>query len=671
MLFFLASFYTIKDYGISWDETIHFSRGQAYVYYFLTGQTNYNDLSNANLQGSMGKPENYSVPRRSFYQLDDFHNGEYYLSQDIGHPPLNDNLAALSNNIFFQRLGILGDIESHHLFNILASSLLVFVVVFFASETIGIFAGIVAGLSLVLYPLFWAESHFNIKDPPEAAFFAATIWAFYKSTQSYSKRWVLLSFTFFTLAVGTKFNALFIPLVVGGYLLFWNKFDLINIYKKFLVIPKGYLVTAAIGLMLSFVIFVGAWPYLWQDFPTNLFKIFGYYKDIGTVTKYQPDNFFIFGFNLFPALWIIYTTPPILLFLTIIGLITSFVKRTSFKGVLVLWAIWFLIPILRVTIPGTSIYGGDRQILEFLPAMSLLGGLGAWQIARWVKGKFNNIMITRLSMVFILLLFLWPLYLLVKMHPNQNVYFNSLIGGLKGAQENNFPSWGNSFGNAYYQGIKWINENVEYGSKLSLIQGTRLNLPPILIRKDIDFSGMNWSGIERRGEYLIDLTFNDTTREFHYAWNYMDSFLIPVYEVKVDGVPILKIWKNDLEHTKESMKKSEVEFTGLVKTIKEGSQITLDLGSTVSLSRLYLYFESLSGCTDPKASYVELSMDQSKWIREKDPIPFRQVEQRENIDKNSIEYVVAGKNARYIKFVFDNTNSCPLNYKSSNVLVLE
>ena len=71
LVFFIAVFLTLSDYGISWDETIHFRRGQAYLNYFLTRQLNYEKLPILNLQGTNGDPSKV-IYRRSLYQ-NDFH----------------------------------------------------------------------------------------------------------------------------------------------------------------------------------------------------------------------------------------------------------------------------------------------------------------------------------------------------------------------------------------------------------------------------------------------------------------------------------------------------------------------------------------------------------------------------------------------------------------------
>ena len=42
--FFAAGLLTLKDYGISWDEPVHYQRGQAYLRYIITGQRDYKKL---------------------------------------------------------------------------------------------------------------------------------------------------------------------------------------------------------------------------------------------------------------------------------------------------------------------------------------------------------------------------------------------------------------------------------------------------------------------------------------------------------------------------------------------------------------------------------------------------------------------------------------------------
>lgn len=649
LIYFLVSLLTLKDYGVSWDETIHFRRGQAYLYYFLTGEKDYFKLPNYNLQGTMGDPNKVPQPRRSFYQ-NDFHNGVYMFASDSGHPPLNDELAALSNFIFFQKLGILDDISAHHLFNIVSSSVAVFVVCYFSFITFGFFAGIVSSLALVTYPLFFGESHFNVKDPAEATFFAGSILFFYLLINE-KKIFYMIGLTIFlTLALGTKFNILFLPLITLPYLVF--RFGRKTISFNFLgkEFGKQTLLGFIFVLLTVLIIFLLSWPYLWKN-PFNLLQIFKYYQEIGFNFRYQPEQFFFFGFNLFPISWIILTTPPIVLVLTFFGLISAWINRKKSNGVSILWLFWFLVPIFRVSLPRSVIYGGDRQIMEFLPAMCLLSGLGAYQLASFLK-RYRN-----LTKVLVILSFLYPVLVLIKLHPNENVYFNSLIGGLKGAREKNFPSWGNSFGNVYKQGIDWLDKNAKERTKLALIQGTPANAPLILLRSDINYDNQNWSGIDRKGEYLMELTFNDSTQAYGYSWEYVNKFLNSVYEVKADGVSILKIWKNDLDHTKDQYKKREINYQEPYSIKREENNVIISFNQKVNLSRMTISYSS-SNCEKAKSTFIETSLDGLNWFREKDWIPYLQVGYTLNDYGRKVVFYFAARETEFIKVLLDSPRSC-------------
>lgn len=507
LTFFIASLLTLSDYGVSWDEATHFKRGQAYLHFFITGNKNYGDLK---------------AERRSFYQSDK-QDANFWLKDTFGHPPLNGILASLSNFVFYQKLGIMPDIESYHLFNIVSASILVFVVFCFGYSAYGLSTGIVGSLVLSLYPLFWSESHFNIKDPPEAAFFAGTIWCFWEYVKSKNARWLVGVFSFFLLALGTKFNALFIPFILAGYLMLTRKFSL----------PERHIKYFVFGSLIVGLLFVASWPALWQNLPHSLQDVFAFYKEVGSGTNYQPSEFYFLGFNLFPAEWILFTTPPIAIVLVLIGLAASVMEKN--KDVEYMLLLWLAIPIIRVSLPSTSIYGGVRQIMEFVPAMGLIAAYGARTILLKIKNR----------LLFLLVILLLLLYPVVAYHPNENVYFNFIIGGLRGARMKNYPAWGNSYGNAYRQGAIWINSNVPIGAKLTLLQGELINLPKVWLRNDINYSKENYSGIKKSGEYIMELTFNDTVKSPKTAWDYVENNLTPVHRVEVDGVSILTIWENN------------------------------------------------------------------------------------------------------------------------------
>lgn len=645
LIFFILALSTLSHYGIIWDGPDHFYRGQAYLNYYLTGSTNF-----SNLQGS----------KRSFYQ-DDKYTAEYFFLNDGGHPPLNGILAASTNYIFYQKLGLLGDVESLHLFGVVASSLLVLVVTLFAYQSCGILAALVAAISLSSYPLFWSESHFNIKDPVESAFFGITIWAFWMSLKGYRWRWLLLSIVSFAVALSTKFNILFLPLIIIPYLFVKYgarfSFKMISPINIFVNLPKGYRLVALLSPLLVFLIFILSWPYLWQDLG-GLFKVFSYYMERGLSGQKEAGIFLPGQINIYPLVWIIITTAPWVLFLTFWGIFWIWKDKRSGK-VGMLWFFWLLIPILRVMFPHARTYGGVRQLMEYVPAVALLAGFGAAKLKETICTHTKNLPIPHRKFLvssLILGIFIPHLLILAKIHPNENVYFNFLIGGIKGASGRSIPYWGNSFGNAYLQGIWWLNKNAEKGAKLALLQKVNTNISPVFLKYDIQYyAGEYRSGINRDGEYVMELTHQGSMHYYPYVWEYVNKFLEPVYEVKVDGVPIAKVWKNDLEHTKPEMRFKEIEYASMVLVDKNDFTITATLKEEALLSRIVISQGIPSGCS--VMGEVWTSVGDNNWIKENENLHSSQLPAKYNTSSVTTFYFAA-RHAKAVKLVLDKSNTC-------------
>ncbi len=560
VIFFVLGLFTISDYGMNWDEPEHYIRGQAYLHFFLTGKKDYADFPKLRIHYS----KNY-IPitdhidleddrsfRRSIYQFD--REGSrltfsHYRSNDSGHPPLNGILASVGNVIFYQKLGILGDVESYHLLPIVVSAVLVAAIFAFTAETFGIFAGIIAASSLVLYPLFFAESHFNIKDPVESGFYALTILFGYFSITRNSPRLALLVGLFGGLALGTKLNALF----AFGTLFLWC----IIIFRKKLFTRQWPLsISTTLALVASPFIALAVvmlfWPYLWSSPINHGLEILKYYKEIGYTVSYQPSSFLLFGsINMYAWEWVLFATPLVTLGLSFFGLwhaLTHWWKEQYAPFLLII--LWLLVPLVRVSMPRAGIYGGLRQIMEYIPAMAILAGIGGREFVRLLEKKIARGRKTFVFRLAVLSFFLPITLKLISIHPNQNVYVNPLIGGLRGAKQRNFPDWGVTLGSVYQQGMDWLNRNARAEADVALIKGLQSNIPRIKIRKDIHFGENYYSGIEKKGEYLMEVVDYYWTRDIDESKRQYLATLIPVHQVIVEGVPILTIWKNDTAHTR-------------------------------------------------------------------------------------------------------------------------
>lgn len=660
-LYFFISIITLQNYGVNWDESAHLTRGQAYLYFFLTGKEQYD--------------KELFKGKHSFYQIQQY-NFRYQKIKDGDHPVLSDILSSLFNYTFYQKFEVINDFDSYHLYGpVLVSFFLIFLF-FWVERYYGSFAALISVLTLVLYPLFYGESHFNVqKDIPVAVFYGLALMSFYRSYVERSAKWILVSAIFFGFGFGTKFNILFMPITIVPWLLIKER---LNVSRKFWSLRGTMKYSFFIYPLIGFSFLYFSWPHLWYDPMKNLLQVVTYYRTVGAATySTTPATYFLFGFNTYAIQWILYTTPLIILFLVVIAVVYGFIKGWREKNKTALFVFfWFLVPITRVTMPNANIYGGVRQIMEYIPAMAILAGIGATYIVTWLHGfivtrlrrfKLSTIKQwsnqTMLILQLTIVLSFIPITLrIISLFPNESVYFNSLIGGLKGAKERDIPGWGNTLGSTYRQGKYWLNEHAEKNAKVALIYELGSNVPKGLLRDDIKYSNAYRSGPKREGEYVMGLTHQGTFEELYHR-RYLERFLIPVYEVKVDSVPILKIWKNDYEHTKREFRKEEKEIENIMvkKEVGEG-RVVIDFSRVVRLTKITVTFAE-ENCVIPKGGKIRISKDGNNW--ETLPISFLEFPGfgwwfKPHMEKGKLQYLFAADEARYVRFSKNTEDSCLL-----------
>lgn len=612
LAFFLAVVFTLPYYGINWDTINHLPRGQAYLHYFLTGKRDFNDLPS--FEKYWQNPESLGIdtnlpegmyPLRSYYESDASTFNWFMTYDGDGHPPLSDILASVSNQVLFKKLHLLNDIDAYRVYGIVLAAILVGVIFYWVSGVYGTFSGFVSAVVLALYPLFWSESHFNTeKDIPEAAYWSFFLLAVYKSIVNKSWKWMLFAGVIFGFALGTKFNIVFAPLVIIPWIIVYlvanySRSSLHQVFSDY----RKVIICSMLALIVGVAIFTLSWPYLWQDLYFGYKRVFGFYKTIGVTGDFDVRFLGPGGINFYPSAWIILTSPEIVLIVAAVGSICAFLHSLGEKDkISLLFLLWLFVPITRVSMPGSNIYGGVRQIMEFVPAMAIMAGVGVG----WIIKRFSNLPARLAVGILFLVLTIYPI---VRYFPNENVYFNSIIGGLKGARAINIPGWGNSFGAAYRQAIAWINKNAEPGAKLVFVNELMPNVPNIWVRPDIFFHNSKRSGFLKAGEYAMTLTFDGTNIQPYY-YSYLEGEVNPVYEVKVDDVAILKVWKNDREHTKlEYSKDAQVEITSV--DVKNG-EIKIVLSKVVQLSNFDLSYTQFE-CRELETGTISVSQDGTSW----------------------------------------------------------
>lgn len=636
-MYFVVSLATIGHYGVSIDEPAHFRRGQAFLHFFLTGSKDYSNL--------------ISGTRRSIYQNDN-ENGYFYIdaSTNQSHPAINDTLAALGNYIFYQKLDLLDDIDSHHLFGIFSVTLLLYGVYVFTEANFGTIPALVAILSIVTYPIFLGESHFNVKDPPQASFFSIALILFWFGITKKKASSVVFSSLFAAFALGTKLNIVFAPFILVPWLLACG--------KRILNQPRKMYIALVFYPLIVLSLFFLSNPNIWIASGERIIEMIRFYLSVGTKAGGSPDyqpQYLFFGFNTYPVLAILYSVPLVTLFLAASGIMSTVRHVRDGAGKpYALIILWLIVPILRVTIPGTTIYGGIRHIFEFVPALGILAGIGTQSIVRRYK-NFSYVLFV---------LFIPIIIKIISIHPNENVYFNPIIGGLKGAREKSFPSSGSSLGNTYLQGVWWLNKNAEYGACIATPIGLRGNVPETKLRPDLRYDNTCQSSLARNGEYAMEMVYTGYFNDW-YAYKYYEAYLKPVYEVQVDGVSIFKVFKNDEAHTRPDL--IAISTIAPTKVVQDGRTLTIELPKTVTLAGVKFTYTIPFSCAPMSDGSVLISEDEGTWKREVDAISVSHGKENFNANDKTIERKFAAILGKNIRFVTNLDPDCSLQIQSLSV----
>lgn len=699
LFFFILALSTITDYGMNWDSPVHFARGQAFLHYFLTGEHNYeNEKQYCRGKDGFNSRVDYKSKERCDLSRDvrvseyesTILNFDYFKNDIYGHPPTSDIFLAISNSVFFKFLGWVEDLHAYHLYNIFATFLLSLTVAIWVYITYGKFASVMSVLTLYLYPLLAGEQQFNVKDPPMAAFFTLAIFLFWLAVTRRSWKIMIFSAIAGGVSFGTKFNFVFAPFILLPWLTFFignsvrallvnkKRFSPSLLYRSFIkCVPLSLLVSFFLYPLIVFSIFYFSWPVLWSDPLANVLLVVKYYQDIGGGTCASiPFSFnWITGCSDMIPLQYVFTTifPGALLFF-ISGVLFSFKKIRSNNFVLVLWIVFIAFIFMRVTLPFSKTYGGIRQIIEFIAPFAMLSGFGAMMLRSYILRQLEKIVIISrhkkiveitLSVIFIASYI--PIFVtLHTMHPNENLYFNSFVGGVKGAFEKNIYGYGNTYGNAYYQAARWLNRYAAKDAKVVLLWGLNQNISRQSLRDDVTHLGVERSGYQQKGEYQIVTMEQGSPVYDTFRYKYADRFLKELYAMKVDGVPVLRIWRNHKTNNRNNIPQDvqNVSFDRLDST--DDKVITFDLGSDILLQRIEFRFADAVCKSESIGAKIRFGSSRDDLIGNNDEINDFTLSEIDAYGADFV-YLFAADMARIIEISFPSAYSCDVSEIKINV----
>ena len=242
---------------------------------------------------------------------------------------------------------------------------------------LSLWASLFAALVTFLYPTLFGHGLTNIKDTAQVALF--TIALYYLA-----KKHIVMGAAIWGLALATKFNAVYIPII-------WMISNFSFARKKlFFFLP--------IGLLVTFVV----WPYLWYDPLPRIGEIISYFTTVGQGYKIYWDGV-LYEVGVGKILWwypwahLLFATPLPLVILWVFGL-KSAIQNPRLR----LLVLWFTIPLLRAFFPHAAFYDGMRHFMEILPAGALIAAVGLEQLKspiRWVvfAGVVSHLMFINIT----------------------------------------------------------------------------------------------------------------------------------------------------------------------------------------------------------------------------------------------------------------------------------
>jgi hypothetical protein len=161
--------------------------------------------------------------------------------------------------------------------------------------------------------------------------------------------------------------------------------------------------------------------------------------------------------------------PEIVLLLAAAGLVCAAVllfRKNTYTSVRnyhwMLLAFATLFPLLYVVVVRPILYDADRHFVYVVPPLVCLCALVLARGLEWARSSSRTIWAA--SLVVIAGYSIWQISVMIRLHPDEYVYFNQTIGGLQGAAgkfETDY--WGNSYKEAVKDLVTYLQTSQPQG----------------------------------------------------------------------------------------------------------------------------------------------------------------------------------------------------------------
>ena len=549
----LALLLATMDMGITRDESFYFHAARDYIGWFEELQKSWGagQLSQSFTQESVDRHWGYNPE----------------------HPALMKTLFALSHALFHRHLGWASEITAMRLPTAALSAWLVSMVYLFGRQLFGRGAGLIGAGALLLQPRFFFHAHMAAFDTAMAAMWFAVIWAYWRSWGS--RGWAIACGVLWGLALATKLNAFFLPVVLVAHwaLVSWRGFGVSRreegLALRWPAMPWALVAMALLGPLIFYL----HWPRIWFDtFERVRWYMAFHLEHVHYFVRYFGEPLYTPPFpRSFPWVMTLVTVPATVLGAAAVGLRRWWVERgvsgrlgqwaralrarelpapsADARGTGLLLALATLFPIWLIGRPETPIFGGVKHWLPANPYVAMLAGAGAaWAgaqaVAWWERRRGERAPWARAGALALAAGLVWGPAAgeLAGNHPDGTAYYNEVIGSHRGAADREMMR--QFWGYASRQGLDWLNANAPKGARVWTHNTTQWAW------QDYERAGLAREDLRASSMHASDLAlFHHQAAFVHKRQELWRTYGVraPVWVYARDGVPILSIYARDPE----------------------------------------------------------------------------------------------------------------------------
>jgi tetratricopeptide (TPR) repeat protein len=516
--------WTAKDYNVTWDEPAHNEFSKHVIKYYTSFGSD-----TSMFEADKAKPYGIII---------------YGSSVDL--------IIRAVNNIF----SIENEFLTRHIIDAIIGFLLMLFTALLVRKLSGWLPALITVIAITASPSLYGQFFNNSKDIPFATGYIMTIYYLvcllkeYPNVRHQTKVMLALSIGFaLSIRVGAVLLFAYMAMFIGLYWLLIENRKKTTFSKSILHKLKLFLLIS----VAAYIVGIFFWPYALRQPFTGVLTALKEFEKFGLLTYYELFE----GVRLFEKPWyyipkMIYITAPIGL-LVGFGLsffTTWFKKDKTYLLILGLLVFATIFPLAYAIYKKSYVYNGWRHFLFIYPTFAALAILG-WH---GLIGFFKNQNIKIYLWVLPGLLFIKPMLWSIQNHPYQYMYFNEIIGGIKGAHGNYDIDYWNQTPRAAFE---WLVQNKpeileldENGkSKLKINANSNQEALKTFVLKGKDVTclwtrEMEWTN--NNWDYAVWSTRTLSKNQI------LDGYWPPKGTIKtidVDGVPITAIVKAEHQHS--------------------------------------------------------------------------------------------------------------------------